>query len=285
MSREGLGLPRGIGQRDYGAMSSTATTSDGSFGGFSPTEFISLSESIAANTIFVKQSWQFLEKANRTLGTAKDNQSLRDKINDIQSGTNQRIATTTKDLQRLTVVVRGGDKQQKLQVEKLTSDFKQVVQFYSKSQQSIAAKMKQVFLVNASQQDDLAQASSAVGGEINVSSEQQLQRQKQIQQSLQFEQEMLIEREQRFREIEANVLDVNYIMKELSSITTQQSEVIDTIENSIGRTADNVESGAEELKTASEYQNRYRRKVLILLVIAVIIGLVVTGIIVSKLKS
>lgn len=285
MSREGLGLPRGIGQRDYGAMSSTATTSDGSFGGFSPTEFISLSESIAANTIFVKQSWQFLEKANRTLGTAKDNQSLRDKINDIQSGTNQRIATTTKDLQRLTVVVRGGDKQQKLQVEKLTSDFKQVVQFYSKSQQSIAAKMKQVFLVNASQQDDLAQASSAVGGEINVSSEQQLQRQKQVQQSLQFEQEMLLEREQRFREIEANVLDVNYIMKELSSITTQQSEVIDTIENSIGRTADNVESGAEELKTASEYQNRYRRKVLILLVIAVIIGLVVTGIIVSKLKS
>ncbi|XP_058129249.1 syntaxin-12 [Anopheles ziemanni] len=284
MSREGLGLPRGLGQaRDYGAMSSTATTSDGNFGGFSPTEFISLSESIAANTIFVKQSWQFLEKANRTLGTAKDNQSLRDKINDIQSGTNQRIATTTKDLQRLTVVVRGGDKQQKLQVEKLTSDFKQVVQFYSKSQQSIMAKMKQVFLVNASQLDD--QSASSVGGEISTSSAELLQRQKQIQQSLQFEQEMLLEREQRFREIEANVLDVNHIMKELSSITTQQSEVIDTIENSIGRTADNVESGAEELKTASEYQNRYRRKVLILLIIAVIIGLVVTGIIVSKLKS
>lgn len=67
-------------------MSSTASAaatgsgSDGNFGGFSPTEFISLSESIAANTIFVKQSWQFLEKANRTIGTAKDNQSLRDKM-------------------------------------------------------------------------------------------------------------------------------------------------------------------------------------------------------------
>lgn len=263
-------------------MSSTAATSDGNFGGFSPTEFISLSESIAANTIFVKQSWQFLEKTNRTLGTAKDNQSLRDKINDIQTGTNQRIATTTKDLQRLTVVVRGGDKQQKLQVEKLTSDFKQVVQFYSKSQQSIATKMKQVFLVNASQLDD--QLSSA-GGEVNVSAEQQLQRQKQLQQSMQFEQDMLLQREQRFREIEANVLDVNYIMSELSSLVTQQSEVIDTIENSIGRTVDNVESGAEELEKAVTYQNRYRRKVLILLIIAVIIGLIVTGIIVSKLKS
>uniref|UniRef100_A0A182JVR5 t-SNARE coiled-coil homology domain-containing protein n=1 Tax=Anopheles christyi TaxID=43041 RepID=A0A182JVR5_9DIPT len=282
MSREGLGLPRGIGQRDYGAMSSTATTSDGSFGGFSPTEFISLSESIAANTIFVKQSWQFLEKANRTIGTAKDNQSLRDKINDIQTGTNQRIGTTTKDLQRLTVVVRGGDKQQKLQVEKLTSDFKQVVEFYSKSQQSIAAKMKQVFLVNASQADDLANDAGIPGtGE----QQQELQKQRQLQQSLQFEQDMLLEREQRFREIEANVLDVNHIMKELSNITNQQSEVIDTIENSIGRTVDNVESGAEELVKAAEYQNRYRRKVLILLIVAVILGLVVTGIIVSKLKS
>ncbi|XP_049291472.1 syntaxin-7 [Anopheles funestus] len=284
MSREGLGLPRGIGQRDYGAMSSTAaTTSDGNFGGFSPTEFISLSESIAANTIFVKQSWQFLEKANRTLGTSKDNQSLRDKINDIQTGTNQRIATTTKDLQRLTVVVRGGDKQQKLQVEKLTSDFKQVVQFYSKSQQSIAAKMKQVFLVNASQADDLAAGEIGIPG--TTEQQQELQRQKQLQQSLQFEQDMLLEREQRFREIEANVLDVNHIMRELSNLTSQQSEVIDTIENSIGRTVDNVESGAEELVKAAEYQNRYRRKVLILLIIAVILGLVVTGIIVSKLKS
>uniref|UniRef100_A0A182M4P8 t-SNARE coiled-coil homology domain-containing protein n=1 Tax=Anopheles culicifacies TaxID=139723 RepID=A0A182M4P8_9DIPT len=284
MSREGLGLPRGIGQRDYGAMSSTAaTTSDGNFGGFSPTEFISLSESIAANTIFVKQSWQFLEKANRTLGTAKDNQSLRDKINDIQTGTNQRIATTTKDLQRLTVVVRGGDKQQKLQVEKLTSDFKQVVQFYSKSQQSIAAKMKQVFLVNASQVDDLMASETGIAG--TAEQQQELQKQKQLQQSLQFEQDMLLEREQRFREIEANVLDVNHIMRELSNLTSQQSEVIDTIENSIGRTVDNVESGAEELVKAAEYQNRYRRKVLILLIVAVILGLVVTGIIVSKLKS
>ncbi|XP_052861961.1 syntaxin-12 isoform X2 [Anopheles cruzii] len=288
MSREGLGLPRGIGQRDYGAMSSTAGgtgSTDANFGGFSPTEFISLSESIAANTIFVKQSWQSLEKANRTVGTAKDNQSLRDKITDIQTGTNQRITSTTNDLQRLTAVLtgstRGGDKQQRLQVEKLTSDFKHVVEFYSKSQQSIVAKMKQVFLVNASQADD--QASYGMGD--SSSSSELLQKQMQIQQSLQFEQDMLVEREQRFRQIEENVLDVNVIMQKLSNLTSQQSEVIDTIENSIGRTAENVEDGAQELAKAATYQNRYRRKVLILLVIAVILGLIVTGTIVSKLKN
>lgn len=89
--------------------------------------------------------------------------------------------------------------------------------------QSIAAKMKQVFLVNASQADDLANDAGIPG---TAEQQQELQRQRQLQQSLQFEQDMLLEREQRFREIEANVLDVNHIMKELSNITSQQSEVI-----------------------------------------------------------
>lgn len=300
MSREGTGLSRGgtggtsSGPRDYGATSSSsavsttmASATDASnFGGFSPTEFISLSESIAANTIFVKQSWQFLEKANRTIGTPKDNQTLRDKVHDIQTGTNQRISTTSKDLQRLTVVVRRGDKQQKLQVEKLTSDFTHVVQMYSKSQQVIAAKMKQILLVNASQQDDMNRdlIGFGDGGSQQQQQEQHL-RQQQIQRDLQFEQDMLLEREQRVRQIEADVLDVRQIMQELSSITNQQSEVIDTIENTIEHTVSNVESGHTELAKAAEYQNRYRRKVMILLLIAVILGVIITGIIVSRLKN
>lgn len=49
--------------------------------------------------------------------------------------TNEKVLTTKKDLQRLTVVVRHGDKQQKLQVERLTSDFQKVVEIYSACQQ------------------------------------------------------------------------------------------------------------------------------------------------------
>lgn len=59
----------------------------------------------------------------------------------------------------------------------------------------------------------------------------------------------------------------------------------DTIESSIDHTTNNIESGTTELMKAAQSQAKYRRKVLILLVIAVIIGLIVTGIIVSQLKS
>lgn len=92
--------------------------------------------------------------------------------------------------------------------------------------------MKQVLLVNASQQDDMhldmigfGDGSSATGGSQQQQQEQHL-RQQLIQRDLQFEQDMLLEREQRVRQIEADVLDVRQIMQELSSITNQQSEVI-----------------------------------------------------------
>lgn len=65
--------------RDYGATSNTSLP-DVDFAGFSPTEFMSLSESIAQNIGSVKSSWQILEKSLKTIGTSKDNQSTREKV-------------------------------------------------------------------------------------------------------------------------------------------------------------------------------------------------------------
>ena len=60
---------------------------------------------------------------------------------------------------------------------------------------------------------------------------------------------------------------------------------IDSLENHIDHAAGNVEEGNSELIKAARSQAKYRKKVLFLLVIAVIIGLIITGIIVSQLKS
>lgn len=47
-----------------------------------------------------------------------------------------------------------------------------------------------------------------------------------MQKNLQFEQSMLKEREQRVRQIEEDVLDVNQIMRELNTLINQQGEAI-----------------------------------------------------------
>ena len=43
---------------------------------------------------------------------------------------------------------------------------------------------------------------------------------------VEFEQEMLLEREQRVRQIESDIIDVNQIMKELSAMVQEQGENI-----------------------------------------------------------
>lgn len=57
------------------------------------------------------------------------------KRHQIQSSANTKIVSTKKDLQKLNAVVRHGDKQQKLLVERLRSDFQKVVGIYSTCQQ------------------------------------------------------------------------------------------------------------------------------------------------------
>ncbi|XP_059622461.1 syntaxin-12 [Phlebotomus argentipes] len=266
-------MSRGF-NNNYGATSSTAVPDVVSF---SPTEFISLCENVAHNIGSVKSGWQALEKSSKIIGTQRDNQQARDKVHQVQMSTNQKITATSKDLQRLAAIVRGGDKQQKLQVEKLTSDFKIVVEKYSSSQQAIATRMKASLLLNASQHDDLEASAQET--------QQLMQAQRTQQQQLQLEQDLVLERESRMRQIEADVLDVNQIMRDLNVMVSQQGETIDTIESSIENTRGNIEEGASELMKAAENQAKYRKKVLILLIIAVIIGLIVTGIIVARLKS
>lgn len=51
-----------------------------------------------------------------------------------QASTERKIQSTTADLKRLNDVVRHGDKQQKLNVKRLTSEFSSIVEGYSKCQ-------------------------------------------------------------------------------------------------------------------------------------------------------
>lgn len=58
------------------------------------------------------------------------------------------------------------------------------------------------------------------------SQDDRLQQQAQLSRELTFEQELMMDREARIRQIEADILDVNQIMRELGSLVHQQGEVI-----------------------------------------------------------
>jgi t-SNARE complex subunit (syntaxin) len=270
-------------QKTYGAIGNSVP--DVGFHGlqFSPTELYNLSENITTNINTIIKSWKNLEQALKNTGTDKDNQELRDKIHVTQQSCNQIVSQTAKDLQRLTVVVRKGDKQQKLQAEKLTGDFRDAVQCYSRLQKQVAEKMKTRLLSGqtlgtTSEYDDEEEQRLTEEAERTAA-------QKSLQRELQFEQEMLLEREQRIRQIEGDVLDVNEIMRELGAMIHEQADTINSIENNIENVHGNVELGQQELQKAADYQIKHRKKMLFLIAVAVIIGIILTVIIVTQLKS
>ncbi|KAH8370798.1 hypothetical protein KR093_005029 [Drosophila rubida] len=278
---QALNNPSSSTHRDYGATSTSSATPEVSFAatssgnsGFSPTEFVSLSEDIGHNITAVNSSTKQLEKQLKLIGTAKDLSTLRDKIHSINTKTNARVQTTSLDLQRLQAVVQHGDRQQKLQLEKLTREFHTVVDKYSTQQKRISEATRHSY-----------QLSVEAEREAEMSAQTELlQQQRQEQAGLQQQHDLMLERQRQVEQIEADILDVNVIMNKLSTMVVEQREVVDTIGTNVENSAAMVEEGRIQLQKAAASRNSHRRKILILLVIAVIIGLVVTGIIVGKLS-
>ena len=78
---------------------------------------------------------------------------------------------------------------------------------------------------------------------------------------------------------------MNQIFKELGALVHEQGEVIDSIEASVERTEVFVNQGSEQLRQASTYKTKIRRKKCILLSIGSGILVILIAIIIWKSSS
>ncbi|KAL0819282.1 hypothetical protein ABMA28_008522 [Loxostege sticticalis] len=256
--------------RDYGA---TAAPPAVGFADFSPTELYNLSEGIADNVNSVNTGLRSLEKMMKQIGGPNDSVQLRDKIHECQQSVNACVSATARDLQRLGVVVRRGDKPQKLQVERLTQAFKDALARYSSVQKEVSEKMAAHMPRPARVRHDPAlmeQHAIADDEEAALIANQQAQAR-----LVQFETSMLVEREAYMNKIEADVLDVGQIMQELAAMVSAQGQTVDTVASHIEDASAQVESGVDELAKAAEHQRRYRRKMFILILIGLILSIII----------
>lgn len=217
-----LNNPSSSTHRDYGAISnatpevSFATGSNSGNAGFSPTEFVSLSEDIGHNITAINSSTIQLEKQLKLIDTTRNLSALMEKIHNINTKTNARVQKTTQDLERLQAVLRYGDRQQKLQLEKLTDDFHDVLRKYSKQQKCISNATRRSYEVAAQAERD---ADMSARTEL-------LQQQREEQAGLERQHEMLMERQRQVELIESGVLDVNAIMNKLRTCVAEQGAAV-----------------------------------------------------------
>lgn len=68
-----------------------------------------------------------------------------------------------------------------------------------------------------------------------------------------------------------DIRDVNDIFKELGVLVHEQGEIIDSIEANVEKTESFVHQGATQLREASNYKNKIRRKKAIFAIIGAIV--------------
>merc|ERR1712058_77206 len=95
----------------------------------------------------------------------------------------------------------------------------------------------------------------------------------------------LQQRERSMRQLESDITDVNTIFKDLATMVHEQGDIVDSIESNIESTSVQVTTGTEQLRQAAVYQNKARRKKIILALIGLVILAILIAIIATQLSN
>ncbi|PVD33920.1 hypothetical protein C0Q70_05182 [Pomacea canaliculata] len=230
-------------------------TSSGDHRQLSRSSVNELCEQIRSNIFQINNGANSIERALKNIGTERDSPALRDKIHEISVNTNKTAQSTTRLIRSATT--RQADRQQKIQVERLTSDFQEAVQRFQTLQKKATEKVKTTVKLGGQQPkalDDTAGWNQDIERQRLVEDEHrvaQLQAQEEV---IEDDLALLREREERIRQLESDILDVNEIFRDLGAMISEQGEVLNDIEANVERAYSNVETGNEQLIKASEYQ-------------------------------
>ncbi|XP_053393858.1 syntaxin-12-like isoform X1 [Mercenaria mercenaria] len=263
----------------------------GSSGGDDSTK---LAQSVGNNIQKISQNVKQLEKLVQQIGTPQDSEEVRDRVHQVVHSTNTIAKDTNKDMQTLAHLPAPLNTQQarqfKMQKERLTEQFSDVLKNFQTVQRTAAEKerasISRARAASSSnykqRQGPLIDFSSGFGDEPQ---DDQFSRPgySQTAQVLQMENdvdlEMIQERESAIKQLESDIMDVNQIFKDLGMLVHEQGEVLDSIEANVEHATIHVEEGNKQLSAAQNYQSKARRKkcclIVVLLVILAIVGIII----------
>lgn len=247
---------------------------------------IDITEQIRSNIFKINNGANTVDRAMKGIGTDRDSTDLRDKIHNTSQSTNKIIQATSRLIR--TASTKRAEKTQKIQLDLLKSNFQESVERFQSVQKKAADKVKTSVKLGApTSQQPLIDIEDETGDRAGLVEEEQrrvqiLQEQEGI---IEDDLALIREREERIHQLEADILDVNEIFRDLGALVHAQGEVLDTIDNNVERAAGHVEQGNDQLLKAAEYQRKSRKKMCCLLAIVMVVLAIIAVIIVVTLKS
>ncbi|XP_014240865.1 syntaxin-7 isoform X2 [Cimex lectularius] len=238
-----------------------------------------LAENVSKIIYSINTERMSLEKSVKFIGTPKDSQELREKMQNTLVSINDKVKRVTLDIKLLKEKMRKGGWQQKLQIQKITETFQESIQMCKPVEELVVAKMRCHMLLSELAILEQNQERFSDSDQLTTSE------MRQVTEAIEFETGLLKEREEKMAKIANTIIDINQIMKELGAQVHNQGEDIDRIENAIEDVHVHVTAANEELEKASTYQTGRRKTVCILLALSLIIGVILTTIIVVTLRD
>lgn len=246
--------------------------------------FSDLCREISGNISTINNGANALDRAMKIINTERDSPQIRDRIHDTSQSTNRIVVDTTK-LMKKVAGIKGLDRSQKLQIDRLKSDFQDSVQRFSSLQKKAAEKVKQTTKLSekkpkssAGWMDDDDDKSPFVEQERR---REEMQAQEQV---IEDDLALIQDREERIRQLEGDILDVNEIFRDLGALIHEQGGQIDSIEANVEQAYSHVEQGTSQLGKAADYQRKSRKKMCCLLIILLIVAAIITLIIILATK-
>ncbi|XP_072577059.1 syntaxin-7 isoform X5 [Vulpes vulpes] len=222
-----------------------------------------LAQRISSNIQKITQCSVEIQRSLNQLGTPQDSPELRQQLQQKQQYTNQLAKETDKYIKEFGSLptTPSEQRQRKIQKDRLVAEFTTSLTNFQKVQRQAAEKEKE-FVARV-------RASSRVSGgfpedsskERNlVSWESQAQPQVQVQEEEITEDDLRLihERESSIRQLEADIMDINEIFKDLGMMIHEQGDVIDSIEANVESADVHVQQANQQLSRAAEYQGQTR---------------------------
>jgi len=248
------------------------------------TEFQRLAQNIGTNIQKILQNVSSMQRMITQIGTPQDNTQLQNQLHQIQHYTGQLAKDSSKQLKELNDYPPEealDPRQWKLQRERLQADFTRALDNFQRAQRSAAQKEKDAI----KKFKNHGGVSQPPGSDnlIDIEGGGQSKTQLMIEEEQNLEQ--LQERERAVRQLEADIGDVNQIFKDLAAMVHDQGEMVDSIEANVETASIRVNEGTDQLRQAERYQNKARRKKMILAIIGAIVLAIIIGIIVHSARN
>ncbi|XP_030074418.1 syntaxin-12 [Microcaecilia unicolor] len=250
-----------------------------------PRDFNSIVQICSGNVQRITHNTSQIKSLLSQLGTKQDTSKLQENLQQIQHSTNQIAKETNQCLKELGTLPLplslSEQRQQKLQKERLMNDFSAALNSFQTVQRKVSEKEKETVA--------RARAGSRLSGEerhkdeqlVSFDSNEEWNQMQSHEEDVITEQdlELIKERESAIQQLEADILDVNQIFKDLAVMIHDQGEMIDSIEANVESAEVHVEHASDQLQRAAYYQKKSRKKIciliLVLVVVAVILGLII----------